>query len=93
MAMLYYSVHDRDRLALKLFKFNEFVRKTHPEQNIRFTIYKSHKEDPVYALKINGVEFYNYTYPTFDYETVQKLRYMTDEKIYNEIMSNPLPEW
>lgn len=88
-----YDLHDRDRIALKLFKFNEYVRKNHPEIKLRFTIYKNAGEAPVYALKINGTEYYYYDYPAFSYDTISRLKTMTDDWIFREITTNPLPEW
>jgi hypothetical protein len=89
----YVIQHERDLFALKLYRFNEYVRKVHPHTNIRFTIYKEVDTDPVYALKINGVEYFYYDYPAFSYDSVYKIRSMTNEYIYREITSHPLPEW
>jgi hypothetical protein len=89
----YYTIHDRDRLALKMFKFNEYVRKNHPESCVRFRIVKEPKEDPVYALNINGTEYYCYDYGKFSYDNIYKIEYMTDSWIYKLITESPLPEW
>lgn len=89
-----YSMEERDKLALKLYKFNEFVRKEHPEIQIRFTIYKDANEpDPAYSLTINGEEYFDFEYQQFSSADMHRIRKYTNRSIFREIVTSPRPEW
>lgn len=89
-----YSMGERDKLALKLYKFNEYVRKEHPSAQIRFTIHKDANEpDPVYGLTINGTEYFDFAYQQFSSSDMYRIKKYTDRSIYKEIVTSPLPEW
>ena len=82
--------HERDRVAMRIYRFNEWVKKAHPDADLRFSVFKDANCPPEYIIKIDGNVYYEYDCGFFDESNVADvLCELPNDVIFKAILENP----